>query len=116
MSASCFFVSVCFLFSPFLTFLLCLPRTGRKWQNALDKTAPHTTGRWAAYGALLLTYFLRVWFAQGWYIITYGLGIYMLNLFIGFLTPRFDPAMMADDDDDAPGLPTSSDEDFKVSF
>lgn len=30
---------------------------------------------------------------QGWYIVTYGLGIYHLNLFIAFLTPKLDPAM-----------------------
>ena len=27
----------------------------------------------------------------GWYIITYGLGIYVLNLLIGFLSPQADP-------------------------
>lgn len=30
---------------------------------------------------------------QGWYIVTYALGIYHLNLFIAFLTPKIDPAM-----------------------
>ena len=33
---------------------------------------------------------------QGWYIITYALGIYILNLFIGFLSPRIDPAITDD--------------------
>lgn len=32
-------------------------------------------------------------FLQGWYIITYALGIYHLNLFIAFLTPKIDPAL-----------------------
>lgn len=32
-------------------------------------------------------------FLQGWYIVTYALGIYHLNLFIAFLTPKIDPAM-----------------------
>lgn len=32
-------------------------------------------------------------FLQGWYIVTYGLGIYHLNLFIAFLSPKIDPAM-----------------------
>ena len=27
---------------------------------------------------------------------TYALGIYLLNLFIGFLSPRIDPAMIED--------------------
>ena len=30
---------------------------------------------------------------QGWYIVTYALGIYLLNLFIAFLTPKIDPAL-----------------------
>jgi len=30
---------------------------------------------------------------QGWYIITYALGIYHLNLFIAFLTPKMDPSL-----------------------
>jgi hypothetical protein len=29
---------------------------------------------------------------NGWYIVTYGLGIYILNLGIGFLSPAADPA------------------------
>jgi len=31
---------------------------------------------------------------QGWYIIAYALGIYHLNLFIAFLTPKIDPALV----------------------
>lgn len=34
--------------------------------------------------------------AQGWYIVTYALGIYHLNLFIAFLTPKIDPALDLD--------------------
>ena len=30
---------------------------------------------------------------QGWYIVTYALGIYHLNLFIAFLSPKMDPAL-----------------------
>ena len=32
-------------------------------------------------------------YLQGWYIVTYALGIYQLNLFIAFLTPKIDPAL-----------------------
>ena len=46
-------------------------------------------------------YLLRVWLINGWYIITYGLGIYLLNSLIGFLSPQHDP------DQDGPGLPMS---------
>lgn len=31
---------------------------------------------------------------QGWYIVTYALGIYHLNLFIAFLSPKVDPSML----------------------
>lgn len=33
---------------------------------------------------------------QGWYIVTYALGIYHLNLFIAFLSPKVDPSLMED--------------------
>ena len=36
---------------------------------------------------------IRVFYLQGWYIVTYALGIYYLNLFIAFLTPKVDPVM-----------------------
>jgi hypothetical protein len=32
-------------------------------------------------------YVLRVYLIRGFHIISYGLGIYLLNLFIGFLSP-----------------------------
>merc|ERR1712062_445893 len=53
-------------------------------------------------------YALRVHYLQGFYIITYGLGIYGLNMFIGFLTPREDFAAQ-----DGPTLPSSKNEEFK---
>eukprot|EP00943_MAST-04B_sp_MAST-4B-sp1_P007131 g7131.t1 len=64
---------------------------GQRVQYYLDKSAPHTRGRWVGFVAALLIYMLRVYFLNGWFIVTYGLGIYLLNLFIGFLTPAIDP-------------------------
>mmetsp|Transcript_9501 Transcript_9501/g.39068 ORF Transcript_9501/g.39068 Transcript_9501/m.39068 type:complete len:139 (+) Transcript_9501:19-435(+) len=55
-------------------------------------------------------YGLRVYVVQGFFIVTYGLGIYVLNLFIGFLTPQ---GMSADVDTDEPVLPTKDSEEFK---
>lgn len=56
----------------------------------------------------------RIFMAQGWYVIAYALGIYLLNIFLAFLTPKFDPTIEDDDDDgDGPSLPTKSDEEFK---
>ena len=78
---------------------------------------PHATERWAFTGVVLLIYFIRVLYAQGWYIVTYALGIYLLNLFLAFLQPKFDPSlemdMGADAAEEGPTLPMRSDEEFR---
>lgn len=71
----------------------------RRLQHLLDKTTVYPAYRWAALLVLFAVYGVRVYYLNGWYIVTYGLGIYMLNLFIGFLTPQTDP------DTDGPLLP-----------
>lgn len=49
----------------------------------------------------------------------YTLGIYLLNLFLAFLTPKFDPSLTQDEgleDGDAgaaPSLPTKQDDEFR---
>nr|CAG4639603.1 EOG090X0FVI [Daphnia magna] len=51
---------------------------------------------------------------QGWYIVTYALGIYHLNLFIAFLSPKIDPAMSEfEESEDGPELPTKVNEEFR---
>ncbi|XP_025082301.1 LOW QUALITY PROTEIN: protein RER1-like [Pomacea canaliculata] len=82
-------------------------------QLYLDKATPTTIGRWVFTFLLSLAYLLRVYFLQGWYIVTYALGIYLLNLFIAFLTPKIDPAMLDDSEEDGPSLPTRSNEEFR---
>ena len=68
--------------------------------------------RWIFTAVLLLLYFLRVFLAQGWYIITYGLGIFILNLFIGFLTPQSRESQ-EESDKDGLKLPTRDDEEYR---
>ncbi|PFH31992.1 putative RER1 protein [Besnoitia besnoiti] len=41
--------------------------------------------------SLLGLYVLRVYFLAGFFVVTYGLGIYLLNLLIGFISPQIDP-------------------------
>ena len=79
----------------------------QKLQVLLDKSTVHVQARWAVAVGLLLLYLLRVYLLSGWFIVTYGLGIYLLNLFIGFLSPQIDP------ETDGPLLPTSSSEEFR---
>jgi len=81
----------------------------RRYQKLLDSTTPHTIPRWIGSVVLFILYLVRVWFAGGWYIITYALGIYMLNLLIGFLSPKVDPEM----DSEGASLPTRSDDEFR---
>ncbi|KAF9295887.1 retention in endoplasmic reticulum protein 1 [Mortierella antarctica] len=89
----------------------------QKYQYVLDKVTPHTKERWVFTGVVLFLYFVRVFFAQGWYIVTYALGIYLLNLFLAFLQPKFDPSLEMDMEADAveegPSLPTRSDDEFR---
>lgn len=82
-------------------------------QNMLDKATPHLSFRWVVTFVLFGLYFLRVYLLQGWYIITYALGIYLLNLFIGFLTPKLDPILNLESEEDGPALPTKSSDEFK---
>jgi len=73
-------------------------------QYWLDKSTIHIVPRWCAFLFLLVIFFLRVYLVQGYFIVAYGLGIFLLNNFIAFLSPLDDPV------DDGPGLPTSAKE------
>ncbi|KAH0448892.1 hypothetical protein IEQ34_022692 [Dendrobium chrysotoxum] len=67
----------------------------RTFQYYLDRSSPRPVGRWLGTVALAAVYVLRVYFVQGFYIVSYGLGIYVLNLLIGFLSPMMDPEMIS---------------------
>jgi Rer1 family len=72
--------------------------------------------RWIGTSVLVLLFFLRIVVAQGWYIIAYCLGIYLLNLFLAFLQPKFDPSLTQDEgleDGERSSLPTKQDEEFR---
>ncbi|XP_043281888.1 protein RER1 [Venturia canescens] len=94
------------------TFVQALTRLSQIYQSYLDLWTPYTISRWLFAISLVVIFVLRILLTQGWYIVIYALGIYHLNLFIAFLTPRIDPAM-AFDDADGPELPTRSNEEFK---
>ncbi|KAG9509595.1 Protein RER1, partial [Fragariocoptes setiger] len=89
----------------------------QRYQLLLDLWTPHVASRWCFSVFILLLFMVRVVVSQGWYIVCYGLSIYYLNLFIGFLSPKIDPAFQADDFDDddqsGPMLPTSANEEFR---
>lgn len=80
--------------------------------------------RWLGFFLVLAVFLLRIITYQGFYVIAYALGIYLLNIFLLFLSPRFDPS--GDEDglsndstltNDTPSsavfLPTSADDEFR---
>ncbi|KAK2547935.1 Protein RER1, partial [Acropora cervicornis] len=68
-------------------------QTSARYQTFLDSTVPHLTPRWITTLVMMFLFMARIFYLQGWYIVTYALGIYQLNLFIAFLTPKIDPAL-----------------------
>jgi len=101
--------------TPFDAVTLHTNRLMRQYQAYLDKSTPYVSYRWIGTGAVLLLFFLRIVIAQGWYIIAYCLGIYLLNLFLAFLQPKFDPSLTQDEglEDGSSSLPTKQDEEFR---
>jgi len=87
-----------------------------KYQALLDQSTPFVVYRWVGTGVLTVLFMMRIVMAQGWYIVAYALGIYLLNLFLAFLTPKFDPSEETDNDmeDGSAGtLPTRANDEFK---
>lgn len=84
-----------------------IERTGmnarRLIQYWLDKSTIHIVPRWTVFLLLLFLFSLRIYAVQGYFIVAYGLGIFLLNNFIAFLSPLEDPS-------DGPTLPTRQEE------
>ncbi|KRY20350.1 Protein RER1 [Trichinella patagoniensis] len=80
---------------PFI-FRLC-KTISQRYQSFLDHWTPYTLVRWMFTVFLGFLYMLRIIYVQGYYIVTYALGIYYLNLLIAFLSPKIDPAFAAEE-------------------
>jgi len=66
------------------------------YQAYLDRSVPHVLHRWLGTAGLVVIFLLRIVIAQGWYIVCYAHAIYLLNLLLAFLQPKFDPSLEAD--------------------
>jgi hypothetical protein len=96
-------------------------RIRRQYQQVLDRWTPYVLQRWLGTGGLLAIFMLRILFAQGWYIVCYAHAIYLLNLLLAFLQPKFDPSLQDDlladeieEGGDAPSpLPSQRDDEFR---
>ncbi|EIM85038.1 retrieval of early ER protein Rer1 [Stereum hirsutum FP-91666 SS1] len=95
----------------------------RLYQSYLDRATPHVMYRWLGTLGVTILFELRIVFAQGWYIICYAHAIYILNLLLAFLQPKFDPSiqddLLADEieeggsEEQRSPLPSSRDDEFR---
>ncbi|KAG2750856.1 retrieval of early ER protein Rer1 [Suillus brevipes Sb2] len=108
--------------TPFHSAQASFSKFQRQYQQTLDRWTPHVFQRWSATFCLLALFMLRIVLSQGWYIGLYGLAIYLLNLLLAFLQPKFDPSLeddlLADEieeggDQSAPVLPSQRDDEFR---
>eukprot|EP00055_Hartaetosiga_balthica_P003043 m.6240 g.6240 ORF g.6240 m.6240 type:complete len:202 (+) comp2564_c0_seq1:93-698(+) len=56
-----------------------------------DAITPMVIPRWVFFALSLVGFTVRIWITSGWYIVAYGLGIFLLSQMIDFLTPKFNP-------------------------
>lgn len=68
------------------------------YQHYVDMTVPYSQRRWIGLAVLLTLFYARVIMAQGWYVLCYGLSIYLLSQFLAFLTPKFDMSLQQEED------------------
>ncbi|KAJ3679126.1 hypothetical protein LUZ60_017137 [Juncus effusus] len=85
----------------------------RWYQHVLDRTTPYLRERWLAFFFLAVCYLIRVWILEGFYIVTYGLGIFCLSQLVGFLSPMVDPEMEELIGGPGPSLPTLATDEFR---
>lgn len=88
-----------------------------QYRRFLDYITPHVIARWAASYVLMTLFMARIIFAEGWYIVCYTWAIFLLNMFLKFLTPKFDPSIEQDMENESVEAGTSkmdeNDEEFK---
>ena len=82
----------------------------RAIQYWLDKSTIHIVPRWVLFTVILALFFLRIYLIQGYFIVAYGLGIFLLNNFIAFLSPLEDPTDVGGQRDDGLSLPSTAKE------
>ncbi len=67
----------------------------RKWQYWVDRSVLYTKSRWIGLAVALVLFALRIYMLNGWFIVAYGLGIFLLNLLIGFVSPQVSDVHLA---------------------
>jgi len=102
--------------TPFAAVSAQTSKINQIFQAYLDKSTPYVPQRWIGTIVLFFLFFVRILWAQGWYIVAYTLCIYLLNIFLAFISPKFDPSLEMDEgmeDGNASGLPTKEEDEFR---
>lgn len=88
-----------------------------EYRRFLDYITPHVVSRWIVTYVLITLFMARIIFSEGWYIVCYTWAIFMLNMFLKFLTPKFDPSIEQDMQNDSVEAGTNqmdeNDDEFK---
>jgi len=86
------------------------------YQRILDTSTPYKLQRWIFAIVLIILFVFRILTVQGYYVVIYTLGIYLLTQFTLFLSPQLgtlEMDIMEDDMEDEPTLPVKNDDEFK---
>ncbi|KAG0680546.1 hypothetical protein C6P40_004245 [Pichia californica] len=87
------------------------------YRKFLDYITPHIIPRWIATYIIIIIFMGRILVVEGWYIVCYTWAIFLLNMFLKFLTPKIDPSLEQDIQNDSVEAGTNkmdeNDEDFK---
>jgi len=81
-----------------------------------DKIIIYILERWLIALILLIIYLIRMFTTNGFYALTYCMGIHFLNSFIGFISPLEDPEEEGVNVDDISYLPQNSKEEFRPFY
>ncbi|KAF7969506.1 hypothetical protein HWV62_27210 [Athelia sp. TMB] len=102
--------------TPFAAVNAQFTKLQRQYQQTLDRWTPHVLNRWLSTAGLLALFMLRIVLSQG----VNAHAIYLLNLLLAFLQPKFDPSLQEDlaadeieEGGEMPELPTSRDDEFR---
>lgn len=87
------------------------------YRKFLDYITPHIISRWIATYIIIMIFMSRILLVEGWYIVCYAWAIFLLNMFLKFLTPKIDPSIEQDIQNDSvesgTGKMDENDEEFK---
>ena len=89
----------------------CITKIRIYYNSIRNKIIVYKALRWSVIGILFIIYFIRIIYKQGYYALTYCIGIHFLNSFIGFISPLDDPEEDLEEGDSH--LPQTNNEEFR---